>query len=122
MSERKGLQVIGALLLAVAGIFACYLVGQVVEIYQLFGNWAFKENYLHDVNNVCRLFLWALGAHWVWKTFRAGLNLVSLEDSNEKGRPQQQNRPQQNHNQGGGGQQNGQNGGQRLPQQLQVKK
>ncbi|SRR5579872_4769751 len=122
MSERKGLQVVGALLLAVAGIFACYLVSQVVEIYRLMEGWSYKESYVSDVFNVCRGLLWVLGAHWCWQTFRSGLNLVSYEVSRERGRPPQQNKPQHqqnpNHNQGGGGQQNGHHG-QRLPQQLQ---
>jgi hypothetical protein len=69
MSERKGLQVMAGLLLVVAGIFACYLASQAVELYQLISSWTVKENYAHDVFNVCKLFLWVLGAHWCYTTF-----------------------------------------------------
>ena len=114
MSERKGLQVVAGLLLAVAGIFACFLASQAVELYQLFTNWSYKENYLHDVTNVCKLFLWVVGAHWCYQTFRSGL-ILFWHDPNARNRPpQQQNKPQHNpnHNQGN------QN---RLPQQLPTK-
>ena len=75
MSERKGLQVVAGLLLAVAGVFACYLASQAVELYQLFASWSAKENYVHDVYNVCKLFLWVLGVYWCYTTFCSGLYL-----------------------------------------------
>jgi hypothetical protein len=118
MSERKGLQVVAGLLLAVAGIFACYLASQAVELYQLISSWTVKENYVHDTFNVCKLFLWALGAHWCYQSFRSGLNLFAHDPRDKNRQPQQQNgnKPQQNpsHNQGNQNQN-------RLPQQLPIK-
>jgi hypothetical protein len=115
MSERKGLQVVAGLLLAVAGIFACYLASQAVELYQLISSWSAKENYLHDAFNVCKLFLWVLGAHWCYTTFRSGLNLFAHDPRDKNRQPQQQNRPQQHPNNQGNQNQN------RLPQQLPIK-
>jgi hypothetical protein len=115
MSARRGMQVVGGLLLAVAAVFGFFLASQAAELYQLISNWSVKENYFHDVFNVCKLFLWALGAFWCYQTFCSGLNLVSHEEK----RPQPQNKPQQqgNHNQHhqGGGQGHGQQN--RVPQQ-----
>ena len=101
MSEHKGLQVVAGMLLVVAGIFACYLASQTVELYQLLSNWSVKENFVHDASNVCRLFLWALGVRWCFTTFRSGLNLFAHDDPRDRNRqPQQQNRPQHHPNQG----------------------
>ena len=118
MSERKGLQVVAGLLLAVAGIFACYLASQTVELYQLISSWTVKENYVHDVFNVCKLFLWVLGAHWCYTTFCSGYVLFTHDPRDKNRQPQQQhpNKPQQhpNHNQGNQNQN-------RMPQQLPIK-
>ena len=115
MSERKGLQVVAGLLLAVAGIFACFLASQAVELYQLLTDWSFKENYVHDVYNVCRLFLWVLGAHWCYATFCSGYALFIHDPRGPNRPPQQQHKPQQHPNNQGGQNQN------RLPQQLPIK-
>ena len=114
MSERKGLQVVAGLLLAVAGVFACFLASQAVDLYQLISNWSAKENYVHDVYNVCRLFLWVLGAHWCYTTFCSGYVLFTHDPRGQNRPPQQQQqRPQQHPNNPGN-----QN---RLPQQLPIK-
>jgi hypothetical protein len=73
---------------------------------------------MHDTFNVCKLFLWALGAHWCYQSFRSGLNLFAHDPRDKNRQPQQQNgnKPQQNpsHNQGNQNQN-------RLPQQLPIK-
>jgi hypothetical protein len=115
MSERKGLQVVAGLLLVVAGIFASYLASQAVELYQLVSNWSAKENYVHDVNNVCRLFLWVLGAHWCYMTFCSGYALFTHDPRGQNRPPQQQQQKPQQHPNSPGNNQN------RLPQQLPIK-
>jgi len=115
MSERKGLQVVAGLLLVVAGIFACYLASQAVELYQLFSSWSAKENYVHDVYNVCRLFLWVLGVYWCYTTFCSAYVLFTHDPRENRQQQQQQQRPQQHPNNQGNQNQN------RLPQQLPIK-
>ena len=114
MSERRGLQVVAGLLLVVAGIFACYLASQAVELYQLLTNWSAKENYVHDVYNVCRLFLWVLGAHWCYTTFCSAYALFTHDPRGQNRPPQQQQQRPQPNNQGNQNQN-------RLPQQLPIK-
>jgi len=115
MSERKGLQVVAGLLLVVAGIFACYLASQAVELYQLLTNWSAKENYVHDVYNMCRLFLWVLGVYWCYTTFCSAYVLFTHDPRGQNRPPQQQQKPQQHPNNQGNQNQN------RLPQQLPIK-
>jgi hypothetical protein len=100
----------------VAGIFACYLASQAVELYQLVSTWSAKENYVHDVYNVCRLFLWVLGVYWAYTTFCSAYALLTHDPRGQNRPPQQQQqKPQQHPNNPGNQNQN------RLPQQLPIK-
>ena len=122
MSARRGMQVVGGLLLAVAAVFGCFLVSQAADLYQLIASWTVKDNYFQDVFNVCRLFLWALGAFWCYQTFCSGLALIS-HMGERRPLPVPQNKHQQqgnhHHHQGGGqGHPQQQN---RVPQQQQLK-
>jgi len=117
MSERKGLQIVGALILAVAVIFGAFLATEITELYKLLSNWHVKESYLSDCYNACKAFLWFVGAYWCWKTARTGLALFTheerrpvLQHGNNKpnqgqGQHQQFQHPNQGHNRAQQGQQ-----------------
>jgi hypothetical protein len=103
MSERHGLRIVGALILAVAVIFGCYLAKDAWDIYQAILTWHVKDSYVADVYVACRLLGWFLLAHWCYRTATTGYTLLSGEIR----RPTlvqhiQQNGPQKPNNHGGG--------------------
>ena len=106
MSERHGLRIVGALILALAVIFGCYLAKDAWDIYQIILTWHVKDSYLADVHVACRLLGWFLLAHWCYRSARTGYALLS----DEIRRPlpvqhHQQNGPHKPNNHGNGGQQ-----------------
>jgi hypothetical protein len=120
MSERHGLRIVGALILAVAVIFGCYLAKDFWDIYQGILNWHVKDSYLADVYVACRVLAAFLLAHWCYRTARTGYALLS----NEIRRPplvphHQQNGPQKPNNHGAGQQHQQHQQNQNRPQQQQ---
>jgi len=118
MSERHGLRIVGALILAVAVIFVCYLARDSWDIYQVISTWHVKDSYVADVYVACRLLGWFLLSYWCFRTARTGYALLS----DEIRRPtlvqhNQQNGPKPNH--GGGQQQHQHQQNQNRPQQQQ---
>jgi hypothetical protein len=116
MSERHGLRIVGALILAVAVIFGCYLAKDFWDIYQVIVTWHVKDSYVADVYVACRVLGAFLLTHWCYRTGRTGYTLLSGEV--RRPLPVQHHQPKPNHGNGQQHQQHQQNQN-RVPQQQQ---